>query len=169
MFGFQLLLLLLQASCIGYKLPLEPFLIQRVLRDDEILSSEADLLFGEREVVVVQGVIEVLRVVLILVPLRVIELLLEGNVVARSSILSGVSFSPVPVLLSLPLRPLDRLRCRRCLGGPSPGLSPSFLGVPLPFFPLVPSHLSLVCPPCVFYVEVAVHFLVLGVVGEYVV
>ena len=72
----------------------ESLLVQGVLWDDKILGSEAILLFGRREVVTVLGILEVLRVTLVLVPFRGVVVLFGGVVaklphVIRSVIISG--------------------------------------------------------------------------------
>ena len=47
-------------------MPLEPFLIHGVFRDDEVLGSRAFLIFGKREVVVVLGITEVHGIAVVL-------------------------------------------------------------------------------------------------------
>ena len=74
------MLLPLQASGSGDELLLESLLLQGVLWDDEVLRSEAILLFGRREVITVLRILGVLGATLVLVPFRGVMALLGGVV-----------------------------------------------------------------------------------------
>ena len=61
----------------------KPLLVKWFTGNDEILDSKDDILFGDGAVVTVLGVIEVLGIILISIPLRVIGLLIGGNGVTK--------------------------------------------------------------------------------------
>ena len=64
-------------------MPFKPLLPQRVFGDNEVLGPKVFLILGWREVVVVLGVVEVLRVILVLMFVQAIELLFVGDMVAE--------------------------------------------------------------------------------------
>ena len=96
LFGFKLLLSLLQAPCGGYELKLEVLLLERILRHDEVFVVEACLLLGEWTVTIVLRVIFYGLFIRVVFPV-VIFLLFECSSyrvfvvfgVARSAIFSG--------------------------------------------------------------------------------
>ena len=53
MINLELLLLLFQASCSGYKPALEALLFDKILRHGKFIVDEAHLVFGERHIVVI--------------------------------------------------------------------------------------------------------------------